>query len=583
MRKFFKVFLISLLISAVFLTCKRHPLTNPVDPESENYIGYESIDNDGDGIGQWEDVDEIVLISPENGDTVTTISPTLFVYKFNPEKINKYRIQISTSNNDFDAQIIFSKEDYTSNECTIPFGVLDDNNMYYWRAKANDGNKWSDNWSEVWYFKIILPKAGTPVFNPSNGVYDSNQNITITSETEGCTIYYAIDGSTPTTSSAHITNGGIISISAGQIKAVAVRTGYSDSEIATASYGIKEWEYPILVNYSSPAVDSNGTIYVGSGNDLYAINPDGTLKWKYSTGGEFHAVHSSPTIGSDGTIYFGNEFNDIYALNPDGTLRWSFKADGSVSTSPSIGEDGTIYITSHNSLYAVNSLGTVQWSYTPGAVILSSPAIASDGTIYFGCWDYNLYALNTDGTLKWKFATADKVDFSPSIDSDGTIYIGNVAGNFYAVNADGTEKWKMILGGGSGFNNSAVISSSETIYFGDGSTKLYAINSIGTLQWSYYLGTGGTSIYSTPLIDTNGIIYFNSGDGMLNTINSEGDLIWSFNIGVGWMHSPTLITNGILYVGGDNLYKIKIGDSDLMTSPWPMFKRNERHTGRVAD
>ncbi|MEN3041771.1 MAG: PQQ-binding-like beta-propeller repeat protein, partial [Fervidobacterium sp.] len=61
---------------------------------------------------------------------------------------------------------------------------------------------------------------------------------------------------------------------------------------------------------SSPAIGSDGTIYVGSSDYyfseysyLHAINPDGTLKWKYQTGG---LISSSPAIGSDGTIYFGN-------------------------------------------------------------------------------------------------------------------------------------------------------------------------------------------------------------------------------------------------------------------------------------
>ena len=37
--------------------------------------------------------------------------------------------------------------------------------------------------------------------------------------------------------------------------------------------------------YSSPAIGSDGTIYIGSKDyNLYAINPDGSLKWKYATG-----------------------------------------------------------------------------------------------------------------------------------------------------------------------------------------------------------------------------------------------------------------------------------------------------------
>jgi len=56
-------------------------------------------------------------------------------------------------------------------------------------------------------------------------------------------------------------------------------------------------------NKAFPATALDETIYVGSlDHYLYAINPDGTLKWKYKTGG---AIHPSPTIGSDGTIYVG--------------------------------------------------------------------------------------------------------------------------------------------------------------------------------------------------------------------------------------------------------------------------------------
>ena len=46
---------------------------------------------------------------------------------------------------------------------------------------------------------------------------------------------------------------------------------------------------------------------------------DGTLKWSYSTGG---LVQSSPAVGSDGTVYVGSFDNNLYAINPDGTLKW---------------------------------------------------------------------------------------------------------------------------------------------------------------------------------------------------------------------------------------------------------------------
>ena len=45
---------------------------------------------------------------------------------------------------------------------------------------------------------------------------------------------------------------------------------------------------------SSPAIDENGIVYVGStDNNFYAINgEDGTLKWKYQTGGAIRPIIS---------------------------------------------------------------------------------------------------------------------------------------------------------------------------------------------------------------------------------------------------------------------------------------------------
>jgi len=159
-------------------------------------------------------------------------------------------------------------------------------------------------------------------------------------------------------------------------------------------YGTKKWEFSTGGNwFSSPAIGSDGIIYVGSlwDNKLYAINPDGTKKWGFVTGGD---VDSSPAIDSDGTIYVGSNDNKLYAINPDGTKKWEFVTGGYVTSSPAIGSDGTIYVGScDNKLYAINPNGTKKWEFITNDYVYSSPAIGSDGTIYVGSWDYKLYAM----------------------------------------------------------------------------------------------------------------------------------------------------------------------------------------------
>ena len=70
--------------------------------------------------------------------------------------------------------------------------------------------------------------------------------------------------------------------------------------------GDKLWEFE-TEGYvtSSPAIGSDGTVYVGAGdNKLYAINgKTGAKLWEFETG---HWVHSSPAIGSDGIVYIAS-------------------------------------------------------------------------------------------------------------------------------------------------------------------------------------------------------------------------------------------------------------------------------------
>ena len=136
----------------------------------------------------------------------------------------------------------------------------------------------------------------------------------------------------------------------------------------------------------------------GHGDDnLYAINPDGTQKWAFTTG---YSIISSPSLGADGTIYVGSTDDKLYAVNPDGTQKWAFATGNQISdSSPAIGADGTIYIGSlDDNLYAVNPDGTQKWTFPTGNSIYSSPAIGADGTIYIGSDDGKLYAITNGST-----------------------------------------------------------------------------------------------------------------------------------------------------------------------------------------
>jgi outer membrane protein assembly factor BamB len=272
-----------------------------------------------------------------------------------------------------------------------------------------------------------------------------------------------------------------------------------------------------LIMGSSPAIAEDGTIYIGSWDTkLYAINPNGTLKWKSK--GVGGSIYSSPAIADDGTIYVGtmSSGNFIVAVNPNGTIKWSYKTGDSITSDPAIADDGTVYIGSQDDyLYAMWPNGTLRWRFGTGSMIMGPPSIADDGTIYIASWDDYLYALYPNGTRKWKYKIGVGSANNPSIASDGTIYVGHDA--LYAVNPDGTGKWKFSFGSDRlNYASSYAISSDGTIYFGvDGNSyggEIIAVNPDGTEKWRKKIANKW--VKHSPSIAEDGTVYIGSAHAM---------------------------------------------------------------------
>ena len=80
----------------------------------------------------------------------------------------------------------------------------------------------------------------------------------------------------------------------------------------------------------------------------------GTVLWEFEMGDD---VTSSPAIGSDGTVYVGSNDHMLYAINgKTGVKLWEFKTGDKVRSSPAIGPDGTVYVGSQdNKVYAIKT------------------------------------------------------------------------------------------------------------------------------------------------------------------------------------------------------------------------------------
>ena len=96
--------------------------------------------------------------------------------------------------------------------------------------------------------------VATPTITPSGGTYTDSVALTLSTATSGADIYYTVDGSDPTTSSAHYTTSFTLTDNA-TVKAKAFHTGYNDSAVASANFTIKTNPGPHLsASADSPPV-----------------------------------------------------------------------------------------------------------------------------------------------------------------------------------------------------------------------------------------------------------------------------------------------------------------------------------------
>jgi hypothetical protein len=86
---------------------------------------------------------------------------------------------------------------------------------------------------------IITSASSTvaaPTFTPGGGTYSSAQTVTIGSTTTGATIRYTLDGSIPSQTNGTIYTGPIVISSNTTLKAIAYKSGMTDSTVSSATY-----------------------------------------------------------------------------------------------------------------------------------------------------------------------------------------------------------------------------------------------------------------------------------------------------------------------------------------------------------
>lgn len=413
----------------------------------------------------------------------------------------------------------------------------------YWESTDNVGSAWvalaefpKDRWR--WY---PLPAGGELAFDPAS-------NISATGD------FYAV------IALSGVSQWKLRLVGAGPAYASVFwpmlghdpqHTGLSGVNGPATNNVTWSYEAPDAI-WSPPVVGFDGTIYFGCcDNNLYAINPNTTLKWTFPTGGY---ISGSPAVGPDGTVYVVSWDNLLYAVNPDGSKRWQYPAGAS---SPLVGPDGTIYFglsgdAPNTRLVALNQDGTEKW--TSVEIIGGSyagPALGPDGTVYTTTLGGAVLAMNPDGTTKWRYETGDKIWSAPTVGADGVVYVstGNNTDdpNVFVFNPDGSVKWSYVLPRNS--RSTPALALDGTLYVCCDDSKLYAFDTSGGVKWTF---STGDLMRTNPAVGADGTIYISSNDGKVYAVSPSGAEIWQYATGDAIESSPAIGQDGMLFIGSDD-------------------------------
>lgn len=244
--------------------------------------------------------------------------------------------------------------------------------------------------------------------------------------------------------------------------------------ISLDSNGNERWRYTFSGTsgpvWPTPTVH-NDKVYAMTCNGLYVLSKsDGKEIRKVGSG---EANSSSAVIGSDGTIYVGNG-NTLYAYTPTGEVKWSFDAKAMFLAQPVIAEDGTIY------------LGTTV-KYKSDSSKIGGYFWAIDPSTGHEKWMFNIDPWMYDEHDGWK---ASDIYASPVVGKDGTIYLTTEYRYVWALNPDGTtkevydlNKFAAGIAGGTVTYSALVIDEDGILYKADSPSDLLLLL---LKQWALY-------------------------------------------------------------------------------------------------
>ncbi|HEY7098686.1 MAG TPA: PQQ-binding-like beta-propeller repeat protein [Terriglobales bacterium] len=327
-----------------------------------------------------------------------------------------------------------------------------------------------------------------------------------------------------------------------------VAQGSARVEIAGISAPITRWADQLISAYvpeTAPTGQDTVQVFNANGNASNTVSldvtlrpgPQGHLNWRFKADADY--VYARPAVGADGTVYAIDIGGHLYAIKPNGGLKWVFNATGYGFGNVSVGDDGTIYTGGSTAIFAIRPNGTLKWQYdqNPAAFILLGPNVGPDGNIYaVAAQGLGVFSLTPQGNLRWSVPEAydrpivilQEVAFGPLAQS--RLYF-HANGHIRGLQLDGTPV----------FVRAEFISTSQgdpqpvtgpdgTLYTNTFSATgsglaLTAFNNSGVPMWSTFDDfQTPTSVLGSPDVGPDGVIYDSVNLNEFYAVNPDGSI-----------------------------------------------------------
>ena len=282
--------------------------------------------------------------------------------------------------------------------------------------------------------------------------------------------------------------------------------------------GSKKWATPIP-KPATASISPAGTIYVSSRDgNFYALNNDGSIAWAVK---HWQGRVYTPAIATDGTVYVDNN-ESLFALNSDGSLKWQY-SKGDQYIGIHINSTGMLYLATGKVIRALTANGEDVWTVASEATSLSIDAHDN----LFAVDLQNTRAFDSSGnSILYNYDEGWFNAGQPLIDWNNNVYIPRYSGGVLKV--DSSLQVTSLIGSSEYVSGTGAISENGIYYLpqnnfsvGDKSPGLlvaHDLNNTGA-GWSF---ESKKNIYNSPVVGDDGTVYFNDASGVIFALQGNG-------------------------------------------------------------